>query len=186
MVEFGRRKLKKISMSRLCDLCGQACKLNNYLSLSAWWTKHFERVDTIKKKSSRVEEEVEVFEPKLLSGEERLTADICRECVENRLAKSIRFHPRITRMTILEDCQKENPNKHPLECMRKTAKVIIEAITCDICHKDCFSKHLLCQSEWMELSHKKWEAHREHVNFVRTDELVKNGNINENKGRNTS
>jgi hypothetical protein len=26
----------------------------------------------------------------------------------------------------------------------------------------------------------------EHVNFVRTDELVKNGNINENKGRNTS
>jgi glycosyltransferase involved in cell wall biosynthesis len=27
---------------------------------------------------------------------------------------------------------------------------------------------------------------REHVNFVRTDELVKNGNINENKGRNTS
>jgi hypothetical protein len=29
-------------------------------------------------------------------------------------------------------------------------------------------------------------ADGEHVNFVRTDELVKNGNINENKGRNTS
>jgi hypothetical protein len=32
-----------------------------------------------------------------------------------------------------------------------------------------------------------WQSwQREHVNFVRTDELVKNGNINENKGRNTS
>lgn len=146
-------------MSRQCDLCGQACTFDNYLSLSARWGKHFERVDTIKKKRSRIEQQVQVFEPKHLSDEEELVADICRECVLNRLSKSIRFNPKITRMTLLEDYQKAHPTEHPLECMRKTAKVIINTITCDICQKDCFSKHLLCLSKWIGDDRKKLEAH---------------------------
>lgn len=146
-------------MSRICDMCDQACTSNNYLSLTAWWGKHLDRVVTRRKKRSRMMEDVEVWEPKALSDEEGLKADICRQCAEQKLAKSISFHPKITRMNLYEDYQREHPNTSAFECLRKTIPMGIKSITCDICHTDCFSKHLLVSSNWQNLDNKTVEAH---------------------------
>ncbi len=146
-------------MSRICDMCGQACIDKNYLSLTAWWGKHLDRVEKRRKKKSRTMEDVEVWETKALSDEEGLKADICRQCAEEKLAKSIRFHPRITRMDRYNDYQREHPNTLPIECLRKTIPMGIKSITCDICHTDCFSKHLLASSNWQNLESKTVAAH---------------------------
>lgn len=123
----------------LCDLCGNSCQGSDFFHLSGWWGKHL-RFDAPKPKDRH-------WEPKLMIELEQMQADVCRQCVLERL-DFLQLHIEPSRNRTLQERQAQYPNESLLKAMRLTSPAGVDDVFCDICQTSCYEKHLRFQSQW--------------------------------------
>lgn len=129
-------------MSRTCDICNKSAL--EYMTVTAWWSKYLEYEDPYEKHNR--------WSVQLRQDISGLTADVCRQCVDEQLSKFMHFHREFSEKLLqeraIEKRRKQYPNEAMLKSLRMTIPNGLEDVFCDICNTSCFEKHLKFRSEW--------------------------------------
>jgi len=123
----------------LCNVCGNICRHNQYASLQAWHGKH--------QHHSRKRGRAECWTIDLREDIEQLSADVCRDCLNDRLAV-IRLNSSKTRAALMQDLRAVKPSISAFEALRRTVGVGVTSARCDICKTECIDKHLKIIGNW--------------------------------------
>jgi hypothetical protein len=129
-----------MSRAVICDVCSKVCQDESYFSLSGWQGKgvHYPA-------KKRKDEAWAIEQRQDIDG---LAADICSDCLEQRL-NIVSLNRVKTRETLRKEIQAQNPHMSPLALLRQVVGISSTSVVCDRCQSECMDKHLLIKSGWI-------------------------------------
>lgn len=124
----------------ICDICQNVCQTDRYFQLTGWWGKGYLFPSSRRQKDA--------WRLELQAQAETLNADVCADCMENRL-NITSFYPEEKRDVQLEKLRQKNPDLSGLKLLRKALGSVVEGIACDLCGSQCIDRFLQIKSSWL-------------------------------------